>query len=145
MTKPTPQQKHDILVHCESRQPDQTEEDVAAAHGVKANRTTIWRWRSKWNRTPESLEHKPGAGRPRTFTPTEVHRYIRQPIRSANRSHSAISYTQLLPTVQQKTKKKFSLRTLQRTGQEQLNIKSKHTRKRTRAESKCTQTFNESP
>lgn len=144
MTQPTAQQKHDILIHCQSRRYGETEVQVAARHGVKITRKTIWNWQQKWNGTSESLEHQPVSGRPRTFTPTEVHRYIRQPIRSANRSHSAISYTQLLPKVQQKTKKKFSLRTLQRTGQKQLNIKSKHTRKRTRAESQCTQTFNES-
>lgn len=136
----TAQQKHDILTHCESRRADQTECDVAALHGVTVDRATIWRWRSRWDRTPQSLEHAPTSGRPRTLTPAEISRHVRAPILAANRAHRAVSYTKLLPEVRRKTGKSIALRTLQQIGKEQLNATKRHTRKRTADERECTHT-----
>jgi transposase len=137
----TAQHKHDILIHCESRRADQTEADVAALHGAAVTRETIWRWRRRWNRTPQSLGHASVSGRPRILTPSEVSRHVRAPILAANRAHRAMSYTTLLPEVQRKTGKKIALRTLQRTGKEQLGATFKHRIKRTREERQYTQTY----
>lgn len=135
--QPTAQQKHDILIHCESRLPNLSEVEVARLHGVIVNRATIWNWKQKWNRTPQSLEHKKGAGRPHILTPAEISRHIRAPILAANRAHRAIHYSDLLASVQSKTRKKITLRTIQRTGQKELGIRERITRKRTSQESKC--------
>ncbi len=140
MKQLTAQQKHDILIHCESRRADQTECDVAALHGGTVDRATIWRWRSRWDRTPHSLEHAPTPGRPRTLTSAEISRHVRAPILAANRAHRAVSYTKLLPEVRRKTGKAIALRTLQQTGKEQLNVAAKHTRKRTADERQCIHT-----
>jgi transposase len=134
------QQKHDILVHCEHRQQGETEVDVAAQHGASVSRETIWRWRRRWDRTPQSLEHAPTSGRPRILTPSQVSRHVRAPILAANRRHEAVSYAKLLPSVRQKTRTKIALRTLQQLGKEQLQIKSRTTRKRTRDERQYTHT-----
>jgi hypothetical protein len=131
MKQPTSQQKHDILIHCESRRTNESEADVAAAHGVSTTRETISRWRSRWNHTPASLERKEGSGKVPLLTPAEVSRHIRAPLLAANRSHRAISYSKLLPEVQRKTGKNLALRTLQDYGKQQLQVRSKHTRKRT--------------
>jgi hypothetical protein len=132
------QRKHDILLRCESRRADQSDVDVAGLCGVTASRQTIWRWRSRWNHTPQSLEHAPVLGRPRTLTPSEVSRHVRAPILAANRAHRAISYTKLLPEVRRKTGKPIALRTLQEIGKQQLDAQAKATRKRTRQEGDCT-------
>lgn len=67
----------------------------------------------------------------------EVSRHVRAPILAANRAHRAVSYTQLLPEVRRKTGKPITLRTLQRTGKQQLKAKAKTTLKRTREERQC--------
>lgn len=143
MKQPTAQQKHDILIHIQSHDTHCDPVTIANLHGVIVTRQTIWNWQQQWNGTPQSLEHKIGAGRPRLLTTTEVTRYVRQPILAANRSHTAINYTQLLQSIQQKSHKRISIQTLRRVGKEQLNVKFKHTRKRTREECQCIHTFNE--
>ena len=144
MIHPTAQRKHDILIHCQSRRTNETEEDVAAAHGVMASRKTIFNWRRRWNGTPQSLERKVGSGKASILTPAEVSRHVRAPILAANRSHRAASYTKIYDLVKQKTRKNLSLRTLQRIGKEQLHIKSKATVKRTKEEGQYNATSNES-
>lgn len=134
MKQLTAQQKHDILVHCDARRPGETEVEIARLHGVSVGRTTIWKWRQRWNRTVQSLERHEGSGGTPILTPSEVSRHVRAPILAANRAHRAISYTTLLPEVKRKTGKKIALRTLQRTGKEQLGAKFKHRIKRTRHE-----------
>ena len=62
-----------------------------------------------------------------------------KPILAANRKHRPISYTQLLPSVQAATGSQLSLRTLQRYGKEELQVKSKATKKRTAVESESSQ------
>lgn len=141
MKQLTAQQKHDILVHCESRRPGESEVDVARLHGTTISARTIARWRKRWDRTPSSLEHAPVSGRPHILTPSEISRHVRAPILAANRAHRAISYTKLLPEVQRKTGKKIALRTLQQVGHEHLDAKFKHRIKRTREERQCTHTF----
>ncbi len=138
MKQLTAQQKHDILIHCESRRADQTECDVAALHGATVDRKTIWRWRARWDRTPHSLERHAGTGATPILTPAEVSRHVRAPILAANRAHRAVSYTKLLPEVRRKTGKAIALRTLQQIGKQQLNAAARHTRKRTADERECT-------
>jgi len=143
MKQLTAQQKHDILIHCQLRRMGESEVDIARLHGASVTRETIWRWRQRWDHTPHSLEHKVVSGRPRTLTPAETSRHIRAPILAANRQHRAISYPQLTDDIRSKTHKKISLRTVQRVGSEQLQIKSQHTTKRTREERESTYTCDE--
>lgn len=140
MSQLSARQKHDILVHCAAARGSENEVDVARLHGAIVSRETIWRWRQRWNGTPESLERHEGSGTRPILTPSEVSRHIRAPILAANRAHRAVSYTQLLPEVQRKTRKSIALRTLQQIGQEQLGIKSQHTIKRTEQEGESTHT-----
>jgi hypothetical protein len=132
--------KHAILLEYRSHSPTHGFEALARRHSVKGGKQTIRRWHSRWNGTPQSLERHEGSGTTPILTPSDVSRYVRAPILAANQSHRAVSYTQLLPSVRQKTRKSISLRTLQRTGKEQLQIHSKATRKRTRDECEYTQT-----
>jgi hypothetical protein len=140
MPQLTAQRKHDILIHCQSRHAGESEVNIAATHGALVSARTIYNWRRRWNGTPQSLEHKPVSGRPRVLTPAEVSRHVRAPILAANRAHTAVSYTKILPTVRCKTRKQLSLRTLQRTGKEQLNIRSKAAVRRTHDEGQCSTT-----
>ena len=60
------------------------------------------------------------------------------PIRRSNRKPQAIHDTDIHATVQEKTGKKMSLRTIQSYGKEKLQAKKKSTNKRTHSESKLT-------
>lgn len=136
----TAQQKHDILIHCESRREGESEVDVAALHGATVTRATIWNWRQRWNHTPQSLKRREGSGATPILTPSEVSRHVHAPILAANRAHTVINYRTLLPSVRRKTGKPIALRTLQENGKKQLQIHSMATRKRTRAECQYTHT-----
>lgn len=136
MSSLTAQQKHDILIHCQSRGIGETDVSIARLHGASVTRQTIWRWRSRWDGTPQSLKHIDVSGRPHILTPTQIQRYISAPILAANREHRAINYSTLLRQIREKTGKSISLRTLQRIGKEQLEIKWKHTQIRTKDECK---------
>jgi len=140
MPQPTAQQKHDILIHCQSRCSSDSDVSIAAAHGVTATRKTLFNWRKQWNGAPESLERKKTAGRPPLLTPSEVSQHIRAPILAANRAQRAIHYPEVQHQVQTKTGKKITLRTLQRYGKEKCLIKEKTVHKRTRAECECRHT-----
>lgn len=136
----TPQEKHSILLHVRTCRADQSLDDIARLHGVKGGRRTLNNWLQKWDGSAASLEHKHGAGRPRALNKRQVYDLIHMPIRNKNRSHSAISYPQLLPSVQQKSGKQIALRTLQNYGERDVGATMKHTKKRTAQESEYTYT-----
>lgn len=136
----TPQQKHSILLHLQSRHADQTPDDIAHLHDVSGGRRTLNRWKEMWDGSAASLEHKQGAGRPRALSNRQVYELIHMPIRNKNRSHSAINYPQLLPSVQHKSGKQIALRTLQNYGKRDVGARMKHTKKRTAQESEYTYT-----
>jgi hypothetical protein len=100
----------------------------------------VQRWHSRWNRTPASLKRKAGSGKASILSRADISRHIRAPILAANRAHRAVSYTKLLPAVQQKTGKQISIQTLRRYGKEECGAKQKHTKKRTADESECMHT-----
>ena len=127
----TPEQKHSILLEYTPYSPTHSFSALAARHGVVGGWHTISRWHSRWNRTVASLQPMKKTGRPRALTAAEVRRHIRAPIQKANRSYTAIHYSQLQPQVQQKTGKQVSLRTIQRYGKEELNAKQIRGKKRT--------------
>jgi hypothetical protein len=130
--------KHHILLEYTKHDPSHTFTALARRHAIKGGMRVIRRWHRQWDGTAASLVHKKGAGRPCILNRGEINRCIQAPILASNRSHTAVSYTQLLPEVQGKTGKHISLRTIQRIGKEQLRIKLKHTKKRTADECKCT-------
>lgn len=136
MIRLTAQQKHDILVHIRNRRNDENPVTVAAQYGVILDRKTVWRWQQKWTGTPQSLEHRRGAGRSPILTPVQVTRYIHRPILAANRSHRAINYPKIHQLVQEKTGKSISLRTIQSIGHDKLHARKILSRKRTRDECK---------
>jgi transposase len=140
MTYFTSQQKHNILIHLQSRRSDQSPDDIAALHDVAGGRRTLNNWKRRWNGSAASLERKTGSGRHRLLSTTQVNNLIRTPIKNKNRSHTAVNYPQLLPSIQQKTGKGISLRSLQRYGKRDVGIRMQHTKKRTAAESESTHT-----
>jgi len=127
--------KHHILLEYSPRSPTHSLAALAARHGIAGGKSTLSRWLARWDGTPRSLQEQQRSGRPRTLSSAQVSRHIRAPILAANRAHRAVSYTQLLPSVQAKTGKELSLRTLQHYGRQELGAKQKHTKKRTAAES----------
>jgi hypothetical protein len=137
--------KHAILLHARSRGANQSLDDVAAVHGVAGGRRTLAKWRRKWDGTPRSLQRKAGSGKQRILSRAQVSQHVRAPILAANRAHRAIHYTTLLPSVREKTRKKVSLRSLQRLGKQELGVKRKHTKKRTADEGKCTREREDAP
>lgn len=132
--------KHAILLEYQPHSPTHGFAALAARHSIAGGRKTVERWHSRWNGTPASLKHQSGAGRPHALSKAEVSRHVRAPILAANRAHRAVHYTDLLPSVQQKTGKDVSLRSVQRYGKQELGARDKHSKKRTAQESQCMRT-----
>jgi hypothetical protein len=65
-----------------------------------------------------------------------VAQQIARRVKAANRNHTAVHYTSLLPLVRAATDTTVSLRTIQRYGKEEAGIRDKRTKKRTQAERK---------
>jgi transposase len=131
----TPQHKHTILSHYRAGSRDTSFRALARRFAVQGGDAVILRWYQRWDGTPQSLEHKKGAVRPRVLSKREVQQHVRAPILRANRAHKAVHYPTLLPAVQQKTGKELSLRTLRRYGKEELGVKQRRGKKRTADES----------
>lgn len=129
--------KHAILLEYAPHAPSRTFAALAARHSVKGGWRVLQRWHQQWDGTARSLQRKAGSGKQRLLNRAQISRHVRAPILAANRSHRAISYTQLLPAVQAKTGVELSVRTLRRYGKEEHGAKHKHTKKRTAAESEC--------
>jgi hypothetical protein len=143
MKQLTAQQKHSILTHIQARREGERPEDIAALHGVSVGRSTLYTWQQHWDGTPQSLEHKAGAGRPRVLSTAQVTRHVRPRVLAANRRGEAVHYSSLLPTVQRVTGTELSLRSLRRYGKEDLHGRQKRGKKRTANESECTHTQGE--
>lgn len=129
--------KHHILLEYAAGDSTRSFAELARRHGVKGGRDVVRRWHQRWNGTPASLQRKQGTGKARILSEAQVTRLVRQPLLAANRAHRSVHYTQLLPTVRQKSGNQLSLRTLRRYGKEELGAKEKHTKKRTADESEC--------
>jgi hypothetical protein len=112
---------------------------LSQQYNIKGGSKTMSRWLQQWDGSPESLERREGSGRHTILTPQEVKDTIQLPIRNKNRSFKLVHYTDLLPSVTQKTGKEISVETIRRIGREQLGVKQKRTKKRTAQERKQTQ------
>ena len=130
--------KHAILLEYTPRSATHSFVALAQRHGIAGGAKVLQRWHARWDATAASMKEGKSSGRPRVLNRAQVSRHVRAPILAANRAHRAIHYSELLPTVRQKTGTEVSLRSLQRYGKEELGAKQKHTKKRTAAESKST-------
>ena len=119
--------KHHILLEYSAGDATRGFAELARRHAVQGGARTVRRWHRRWDGTPASLQHKQGAGRPRALTSRQVQLHVQRPINAANRAHRAVHYTELLPSVRQKTGADVSLRSLQRYGKEQLRARDKKT------------------
>jgi hypothetical protein len=138
MKQLTPEQKHSILTHYSARRKGETLEKVLALHDVKASRRAVELWQKQWDGTIASLQHKPVPGRPHVLTPAEVQRHIAAPIRRKNRSTQRVRYTDLVESIQHKTGKQVSPRTIQRIGKNELRGRKTRGKKRTADECEYT-------
>lgn len=135
----TPQLKHHILTQYQAHSRANSFAALARRYAVAGGGETVRIWHQKWNGSAASLQRKQASGRPRALSRAQVNNLIRTPIKNKNRAHTAVSYPQLLPAVQQKSGRPISLRTLQRYGKRDLGVTMKHSKKRTLAESQYTQ------
>ncbi len=132
--------KHSILLEYQPRSTTHSFAALARRHAVKGGGETVRQWDQRWDGTPRSLKRKAGSGKTRLLSTAQVNRHVRTRILAANRRHEAVHYTTILPAVQQATGTQLSLRSLQRYGKEQLEVKCKRGKKRTANESECTHT-----
>ena len=133
----TPELKQHILQQHASNPRECNFAELARRYAVAGGRKVVRDWWLAWDGSAASLHRKEGSGRERALTAAQVSRHVRAPILAANRAHRAISYTELLPAVRQKTGTEVSLRSLQRYGKEELGAKQRRSKKRTAAESEC--------
>jgi transposase len=134
----TPEQKHEILLEYQPRSTTHSFPALAARHGVGGGERTIRNWFARWDRTPASLQHKEGAGRPSILTRMEVQRHIAAPVRKKNRAGQRVTYSEVADLVREKTGKQIANRTVRQYGKEQLGIKKTTGRKRSAEECECT-------
>jgi transposase len=132
----TPQHKHTILSHYRAGVRGAGFAALARRFAVQGGASAIQRWHQRWDGTPQSLQHKKGAGRPRVLSRREVQQHVRAPILRANNAHKAVHYPGLLQSVRTKTGKQIALRTLQNYGKRELRAKHRRGKKRTADESK---------
>lgn len=129
--------QHHILLEYAADDPARSFTALALRHAVKGGRDVVRRWHKKWDGTPASLKRKAGSGKKRILSKAQVSRLVRDLILAANSAHRPIHYTQLLPSVRQKSGKILSLRTLRDYGKKELGAMQKHTKKRTADGSEC--------
>ena len=132
----TPEFKHDILRQYLPHFDDNSFAALAHRYNIKGGKRTMQRWYARWDGTPSSLEQRAGAGRPRLLSAAQIRDTIALPIRNRNRSHQAVHYTELLPTIRERTGTSMSLRTIQRYGKDIIRARDRSTRSRTAAECK---------
>lgn len=140
MTQLSSTAKHHILLEYRALSPSHSFAALAARHGIAGGADVVRHWHDRWDGTPQSLERRAGSGRPRALTRSQANDCVRTPIKNKRRAHAAVHYPDLLPSLQHKTGKQISLRTLQRYGQREFGVKLKHTHTRTEAECECTHT-----
>lgn len=131
----TPQHKHTIISHYRACVRGAGFAALARRFAVQGGASAIQRWHQRWGGTPQSLQHKKGAGRPRVLSRREVQQHVRAPILRANRAHKAVHYPTILHSVRTKTGKQIALRTLQDYGKKELGAKQRRGKKRTADES----------
>jgi transposase len=138
MQRFTPDLKHHILTQYQPYSREHGFTALAQLYGITGGKQTVQKWHRQWNGTAASLQRKPGSGRPRLLSKTQINNCILTPIRNRRRAHKAAHYTELLPSVQHKTGRSISIRTLRRYGKQAAGLKHKHSKKRTLEESKPT-------
>jgi hypothetical protein len=128
--------KHHILLEHEFYSRDRSFRALADRHGVEGGKRTLQGWFARWDGSPESLEHRPGAGRPRLMPEAIVNEHVKQVIQDANRSHTAIHYPEIAQRVEEITGIEVSARTMRRYGHDDLGARQQATQKRTSEECK---------
>lgn len=131
-----PELKHFILSQYRSNTRGSGFDALAQKYSVAGGGKTIQRWYEQWNGTADSLRRKPGAGRPHLLSEDEVHQHITTPIRKNNRRAKPVQYRDILAPLREETGKRVSLRTVQRYGKENADIKSKTSTTKTEWECK---------
>jgi transposase len=134
----TPQQKHIILTHYRAGDRSASLRALARRFAVQGGNAVILRWYQRWDGTPQSLETRKRSGRPRVLSKREVQQHVHAPLLRANRAHKQMHYSKLVPSVQEKTAKEVSARTVRRYGKEELGARKGRGKKRTAEESECT-------
>jgi transposase-like protein len=128
--------KQEVLSHHHEGQRGSGFGALARRFQVAGGKRTISRWFNQWDGTIASLQAHQTVGRPAILQPAEIQQHIGTAVRSHNRHHRSIHYTDLLAPVRAATHTSLSLRTLQRYGKQTLQIKNKSAKKRTERECK---------
>jgi hypothetical protein len=130
--------KHYILTQYQPHSRGNGFKSLARKYDITGGGATIKYWYDRWNGGAESLESKPSTGRPSILSSEEIHQYIGTHIKRKNRNSKPVHYTDLFDSIQEKTGKRMSLRTIQRYGKEKEGVKGKRTKKRTTKERRRT-------
>ena len=128
--------KQSILTHYTSPYNHDTLSRILLLHGVSVSHRAVEKWKKRWNGIEESLYHRKGGGPPHILTPTEIGKYITQPIRRLNRSHKSVRYNHIAQGVRDNTGKSIHYRTVRLIGKNKLGGRKKRGRKRTAEECK---------
>lgn len=126
MKQVTAERKHEILLEYQPHSTTHSLSALAARHAVPGGKTVVKGWYDRWDGTIESLKHKKGAGRPPLLNHAQVLRHIAPLIRAKNRSHSSITYKQLVAPVRRATGTSISARTIRRYGKRELQGQARH-------------------
>jgi transposase len=134
----TPEFKQHVLQHYQEGVEGCGFSALAARFSMPGKGSTVRSWHSRWDGSIDSLQRKPGGGRPPILSEQQVQRHIVQPIRRSNRQHKAVHYAPLRAQLIAATQQQPSLRTVQRYGHD-AEVKERRTKKRTAKERQLTQ------
>jgi transposase len=136
MVNYTPTFKHDILMQYVAGSRSHGFRALARRYGIQGGGSTLSKWYSHWDSTPQSLERREGSGRRTILTPQQVQRYIVRPIRRKNQDHVAITYPELKENIEEKIGHSISVRSIRRHGREEGGVRYRTTQPRTEQERK---------
>lgn len=127
------EERHRVLVYYTSQRPRPSLSAVARHFNINGGHQLIQSWYDRWDGTASSLETKAKSGRRRKLSELEVHDYVGNRVRAANRAAKPIDYNQIHRQIQNETHKNLSVSTVRRYGKS-IQVRGVPTVRRTSVE-----------
>ncbi len=115
---------------------------LANRYNIAGGGRTVKNWYDRWDNTEISLKRKQGSGRTTILNERKIKTHVLNKIKNKNKEIKTIHYSDLKKSIEKKTNKSISLRTIQRYGKDRMGIKNVTKNKKTTKECKYTQISN---
>lgn len=126
--------KHQVLLEYREGERGRGFHALAARFKIQGGGPLVQRWYQRWDGSAESLQRRPGSGRPRVLSAQRAKQTVHQEIEKKRRKHEAVAYVDILHTVREQSGTNIALRTVQKYGKKDFRVGHRHTVKRTKKE-----------